>query len=147
VVALATEIVYGLVPVGHDCKNGAPVKPVPGFKSDCQPASVVGRVIPGFSALIAAAAMPTVFASDWQAATALCLVTPPRAKTTIAARIPRTTITIKSSIKVKPPSISLAALCLPILWYVEIILLLPSSAVGTPTLRTSLLLGRQLLFV
>jgi hypothetical protein len=38
-----------------------------------------------------------------QAATSLAEVTPPIAKTTIAASIPNTTMTMSSSSKVKPP--------------------------------------------
>ena len=71
----------------------------------------------GFSASSAATAMPRVFASDWHAAEALFPVTPPRANTTIAAKMPSTTMTINSSINVKP-SISPAALRRWSLWYV-----------------------------
>ena len=42
--------------------------------------------------------------SDWHAAVALWPVTPVRAKMTVAARMPRTTMTIRSSIRVKPGS-------------------------------------------
>src|ERR1035438_9821384 len=56
-----------------------------------------------------AIAVETVAPSAWQAATALLPVMPPRAKITTAAKIPRTTMTMRSSIKVKP-SISPASL-------------------------------------
>jgi hypothetical protein len=66
---------------------------------------------PGFCALNADKAVDTVAPSAWQAAIALFPVIPPRAKMTTAARIPSTTITMRSSIKVKPSSAPSSALC------------------------------------
>jgi len=62
----------------------------------------------GVCACSAATATSTVFASELQAATVLVPVTPPRAKTTTAARMPSTTMTIRSSMRVNPSSTSFA---------------------------------------
>ena len=61
--------------------------------------------MPGVDACSAAIATFTLCASVVQAAAAELLVTPPRAKTTIALhRIPSTTMTIRSSMSVNPRS-------------------------------------------
>src|SRR5580704_5072641 len=108
----ATLILYGAVVIhtgglpllwGQDWRNGIPTSlanagAVAGARRSACHAPLLPGVLVGFSVTNAWAPTSTVFASALHAATTLLPVTLPSAKTTIAARMPSTTITMRSSI-------------------------------------------------